>query len=105
MSIVDAGQRAMFVHRVGRQPMLRDVALIPQAPLDKRAQFGAGMNFDFLGANHTPAALGLDRAVSGLGTRTQMPEHVTMRHLVKTIGCRHRADFNRLEQYVVTGIS
>ena len=94
---LDAGERAVLVHRIGHQPMLRDIALVPQPPLDKGRQFRTGMNLHFLGADNAPAALGLDRSIGGLGARASVPQHVAVRHLEKTIRRRHRADFHRLE--------
>ncbi len=102
---LDAGERAVFVHRVGHQPVLWKVAIIPDAALEVRRNVGARMNFDFLRADHAPAALGLDGAVGGLGARPAVTERIAMRHLEEAVRRRHRSDFDRLEQNVVLRIS
>ena len=64
-----------------------------------------GMDLDFLGADHRPAALGLD-AAHGRERRGIVVAHaVAMGHLVEAVLGGDRADLDRLEQDVVARIA
>ncbi len=58
-----------------------------------------------LGADHAPAALGLDAAQRRQHARTEPPEPGAVGDLIEPVFRRDRADLHRLEQDVVAWIT
>ena len=94
---LDTSERAMLVHRVGHQSVLRNISIVPDAPLVGGCYLCARMNFCFLGTNHAPTTFGLDTAIGGFRAGASKTQGIAMRHLEKPVRCRYRAYFNRLE--------
>jgi hypothetical protein len=88
----------MPVDGIGLQRQGRDIVIAPQPALEVRRQIAAGMDLDFFGADHAPAALGLEAAHGRQRARHAMAEAVAVRHLVEAIGRGHRPDADRLEE-------
>ena len=102
---LEPGQRAVRVNRFGHAGEDRDVPLVPQPQLDEGRDVGAVVDLALLGADHAPAAFGLDAAQDGHGGWVAVAHAVAMRHLVEAVGRRHRPDLHRLEEDVVAGIA
>ena len=83
---------------LGHQAKRGNIPLVPDPLLDIGREIRAGMDLGFLGADHGPAALGFHAAHRRLGLRPQMAKPAAMRHLVKPVLRRDRADLDRLEQ-------
>ena len=102
---LDGGQRAMLVHRLAHQRVVRDVVIVPQPRLDIGRHVAAGMDLAFLGRDHGPAALRLHAPHGGMGVRVAVAHAVAMRHLEKAVLRGDRPDADRLEQDVVARIA
>ena len=102
---LDRRQRAVLVHRLAHQRVVRDVVVVPQPRLDERRHVAGGMDLALLGRDHRPAALRLHPAHGGMGVGMRMPHAVAMRHLEEPVLGGDRPDADRLEQDVVTRIA
>jgi len=105
MPELDACQRAEFVDSVGHQGLGRDIVLVPQGAERIRRIIGAGMDRAVFGVDHAPAAFGLDAAHRRHRIGQAITHAGAMGHLIEPVGRCHRADFDRLEQDVVAGIT
>ena len=101
----DAGQRTALVDLLRDARQRRQVLVVPEAQFDERADIGRRVDLDLFGADHGPAALGLDPAHVGLARRIAVSHAVAVRHLVEAVACGHRADLDRFEEDVVPGVS
>ena len=97
---LDRRQRAMFVHRIDHAGVIGNVACVPKTPFDRRGEIGAMVDSHFLGRDHRPAAFRLDPAHGGHAAWVALAHAVAMRHLIKAVTRRDRADLHRLEQNV-----
>ena len=88
----DAGQGAALVDLLRDAGQRGQVLVVPQPQLDERADVGCRVDLDLLGADHGPAALGLDPAHVGLAGRIAVSHAVAVRHLVEAVACGDRAD-------------
>ena len=82
---LDAGQRAVRVHRLGRQRVGLDVAIVPKARVGKRQIVGGRTDRAVLGADHAPAALRLHAAKRRQHARPEPAEPGAMGHLIKAV--------------------
>ena len=83
----------------------RHVLVVPQPQLDERADVGGRVDLDLFGADHGPAALGLDLPHVRLAGRVAVPHAVAVRHLEEPVACGDRPDLDRFEQDVVARVS
>ena len=63
------------------------------------------MEFDLLGADDGPAALGLDTAHHRMGGRVAVAHPVAVRHLEESVARGHRPELHGLEQDVVARVA
>ena len=105
MRELDAGQSASFVDLLGDLGQCWHVLVVPQPQLDERADVGRRVNLDLFGADHRPAALGLDLPHEGLARRIAVAHAVAVRNLEEPIARGHRPDLDWFEQNVVARIS
>ena len=100
-----AGQAAMGVDGLRRQRQRCDVVIVPQGQKAIGRIVRRRMNGAVFGADHAPAALGLDAAQRRARLRA-LPAHADgMRRLVEPVGRRDGTDPHRLEQNVVAAVS
>ena len=95
-----AGERAVAVHALDHLALGRKVLVAPQPHRRKRADVAPRVRHQVFGADHTPAAFGLDLAHRGRGERRAVAGAVAVGDLVEAVRRRHRADAYRLEQHV-----
>ena len=98
-------QRAMGVHFFGHQGMGFDVSLVPKRCRGVRRIIRRGVHRAIFSIYDTPATFCFDFAQPGKNTRALRATASTMGHLVKSVFGSNRADFYRLEQDIVTGIT
>ena len=98
-------QRAMRLDLLAHQRKRGDISVVPQAGFDIRRHIAARVDFTFFGADYRPATLGFDFTHGGMRFRHLVAHAVAVRDLVKAVACSDRADLNRLEQNVITGIA
>src|SRR3546814_13046201 len=79
--LLDAGQAAVRVHRLGQRLQVRQVLGVPDAVLDEGRDLGGGMDLRLLGADDGPAALRLHAAHGGAGGRVAVAHANTVRHM------------------------
>ncbi len=103
ISELDAGERAVGLHRLGHAGDRGDILILPQPELDERRDFRGMVHLGLLGEDHPPAALGLDAAHRRRRRRIAIAAAVAMGHLVEPVLGRQRADADGLEQDVVGG--
>ena len=104
MDEFDRGEASMGMDGVHRQPERRHAGLVPQPRLVGGRDVGGRVDFRLLGGDHAPSALGLDAAKRGFRIRVAVPHAGAVRHLVEAVGRGDRADPDRLEQDVVSGV-
>ena len=63
------------------------------------------VNAYFFRRDYCPTALGFGFTHGGHAAREAVPHSVAMRHLVKSVARRNRADTHRLEQNVENGVA
>ena len=98
---LDAGQRAVLVDRRSAiRASAGQVLVVPDAHLDERRDLRGVVDLGLLGADHRPAALGLDPPHLGQGGEVPVSHAVAVRDLVEAVARGHRADLHRLEQDV-----
>ncbi|MOA06526.1 hypothetical protein D3C78_1261650 [compost metagenome] len=102
---LDAGQRAMLMHRLRHQGQRGDVQVAPQPPFVVRRAIAGGVDFHFFGADHAPATLGFYPAQFGEPARLGPAHAVAVGNLEEAVLGDDRADALRLEEDVVTGIT
>jgi len=90
----------VFVHGVRHQRHGRYVVVAPQATFDVGREITAVVDLRFLGADDSPAALGLHPAHGGKPTRHAVAERVAVGHLVKAVGRGDRTDRDGFKQNV-----
>ena len=95
----------MRVHLLDEPLVRRDVRVVPETALDEAADVRGGMDFDLLGADDGPTALGLDAAHDRVGGRVAVAHAVAMRHLEEAVARGDRAELHRLEQDVVARVA
>ena len=100
-----AGERAVAVHALDHLALGRKVLVAPQPHRRKRADVAPRVRHQVFGADHTPAAFGLDLAHRGRGERRAVAGAVAVGDLVEAVRRRHRADAHRLEQHVEAWVS
>ena len=93
------------MHGVDHVRVIGDIAFVPQVAFDRRGKIGAMVDAHFFRRDHCPAALGFDPAHGGHAAREAIAHSVAMRHLVKSVARRNRADIHRLEQNIENGIA
>ena len=89
---LDAGQRAALVDLVRDACQRGQVLVVPESQFDERADVRGRVDLDLFGADHGPAALGLDLAHVGLAGRIAVTHAVAVRHLVEAVARGDRAD-------------
>ena len=102
---LDPRQRAPFMALVRHMAMGDDIALVPEGGADRGRLIDLGMDRAGFGAERRPAALGLDRAMGGIGPGLQRAGPGALRHLVEAVLQRLGPDPDRLEQDVVAWIA
>ena len=103
---LDAGQRAVRVHRLGQQRERRDVVVVPQPALDvaaRRRESGWISTSSVQTTAQPPSALMPRMAACAVGSRCA--HAVAVGHLVEAVAGGHRPDRHRLEQDVVARIA
>src|SRR5258708_12439747 len=103
MGELDPGEAAMIVDERGRAGEIGNVLLVPQPYL--LGDVAGRMDVALLGADHRPAALGLDAAHDRHRRRPVAAHAVAMRHLEEAVARRHRTDAQLLEQHVVAPVA
>src|SRR5208283_2372290 len=98
-------ERAELVDMIGHRLEVAHVALVPDARREAMRVVGLRMDRAVLGVDAGPAAFGLERAVRRLKARSVRARADAVRHLIKAIAQRLRADLDGLEQDVVLGIA
>ena len=93
----DAGQGAAGVNSVRDPGQRGQVTVVPQAQLDKGRDVGARVDLHLLGADDSPAALGLDVAHGRLRGGITVTHAVAVRHLEEPVLRANRPQLNRLE--------
>ena len=102
---LDPRQRVMAMDRLAHAGEAGDILIVPEAQLDEGRDLRGRMDFHLLGADHPPAALGLDLAEPGERTQVPIPHAGAMGHLVETVlGCMG-ADPDGLEEDVVARVA
>ena len=101
----DAGQRAVRVHLVAHQAQRRYVVLVPQARLDIGRNIARGVDLALFGADDGPAALCFDLTHGGVRLWHGVAHTVAVWYLEEAVLGDNRADSQRLEQDVKTGVA
>ena len=104
MGQLAAGQRAVAVYTLDHLALPRQILVAPQPHSRKRTDVAPRVHHHVLGADHAPAAFGLDLAHRGRRPRRPVAGAVAVGDLVEAVLCGHRADAHRLEQHVVARI-
>ena len=107
MSIVcdfNSCERVVLVNRIHCQGQSMHVLLIPESPFNIWRDICAWMDIHLLGGHDPPSTFGLDTTHCSLGFGKYIAQSIAMRNLIKPVARRDRADLNRLEQNVITGI-
>ena len=102
---LDPGERAMGMDRLVHAGEDRDIAVVPEPALDQGRQVAGRMDVGLLCADHSPAALGLHRAHGDHRTRKDDAHAVAVRHLEEAVLGDDRADADRVEQDVISGVA
>ena len=94
----------MGMDLVGHQAVVAHIGVVPKRGRDVQLVIRGRMDRAILGIHHAPAALSLHPAHFSQGAGTDPAHAGAMRHLVEAIFRRHRANADRLEQDVITGV-
>ena len=105
MGQLDTGQRPVPVNGVGHKTQTFHIIAIPQAGLGIWRIVRGGMDHTFFSIDNRPTALCLHFTHFGVALRQVEAHAVAVRHLIKTVLRRDRADFHGFKQDVVTGIA
>ena len=102
---LDPGKRAVTVHRLGHQGMVRDVIPVPQRCVRVGEIVRCRVDGAVLGAHHSPSALGLHAAQRRQHARAQPAKTGAVGHLVEAVlGC-YGSNLDRFEQHVITFVA
>ncbi len=98
-------ERSIFMHCIRHQRVRAHVTIIPKRRRRVRQVIRCGMDGIVLGVHHRPPPFGLHPSHRGQGARAHIAHAGAMGHLIEPVARRHRPDFDRFKQDVVTGIS
>jgi hypothetical protein len=95
----------VLVHRLAHDGQVGGVAVVPEPGGDERRLVRLGADGAVLRVDGGPASLGLQRSMTGLAARLANAEAGAVRNLVEAVPKRLRADPDRLEEDIMTGVA
>ena len=102
---LDAGERAVLVHRIGHEGEVLEVVVVPQLGRDVRRLVRVEAHRRVLGADGRPAAFCLHAPMCRLRSRLARAEPRAVGHLVEAVAHRLRPDPHGLEEDVVARVA
>ena len=102
---LDACQRTAVVNLVRDARDRREILVVPESEFDEGPDVRRRVDLDLFGADHSPAALGLDLTHVRLARRIAVSHAVAVRHLIETVSRGDRADLHGFEEDVVAGVA
>ena len=105
MDQLHGGERAVLVHGLHPAAQLLRVLVVPEPAFAVRGGAGAWMDAALLRADDGPSAFGLHAPMRDIAVVLAIAHRVAVRHLIEAVLGDLRADLDRREQDVVTGIA